>query len=148
MRKRLTQLLRPQVLVAGISIVVGLGAVIGVTGAGSSPDASYGGLRTRGCQDFSEADYAAESQEMFDPATGTLRITTEGAVFELSEGDRYCQANPRTRRKLTLAREMENSNHAAMCASFRAAIAEGRTHEKGQPLNLGVAAEFVNKECG
>lgn len=134
-----------------LSIAAVMGAMLGVTVvANATPDpitAPQSDRPVKNCDAFKQRNDASESQELFDGATGKLVITTEDSIFVLDEASTPCKDNPLTKRRLEHARRIEDENVAALCKSFRQAIAEKRTQEKGRPVNLAAAEKYVAETC-
>lgn len=146
MRARLNATRRRVAAVAGGFGVAAAFAVASLATAGSSH--SEGAVRpARGCAEFGAAADTAESHEVFDGRTGRLVVDTGDASYVLSADDAACRANPRAQRRLANAQLVEDENRRDQCAAFRQAIAEGRTEEKGQRVNLAAAQRFVDEEC-
>lgn len=130
---------------AGVAAIVTIGSVASfAAGAPPSQDENRAVL---GCARFTASVDTAESHEVFDQTTGRLLIDAGGASYVLTEGDAGCRANQRALRRLANARLVEQENRRDQCSAFRQAITEGRTTEKGRPVNLGAAQRFVNEEC-
>lgn len=112
--------------------------------AGSAPAP----LSRQECGKFTGQVDAAESHEVYDAATQTLLVTVGDKQFQLTEGDPSCKANLLTRRRLAQAKSIEDGNRRDLCSSFGQAIAERRTEEKGRPVNLVAAQQYVAENCG
>lgn len=135
---------RPLFLAAATVAAALMVTAVAAAGPGDGPSPKRA---TRSCADFTTANNLAESHEVFDGATGHLIVATPDGNFVFLESDSACRANPLASRRLQHAREMENQNRLAMCASFRQAIAENRAQERGLPVNLDAARRYVAREC-
>lgn len=132
-----------------VAVVAGLLLGVAVV-ASAAPDPlteAAQGLPMKACAAFKAKEAAAESQELFDPATGKLVVTTGDSTFVLDENDASCRSNVLTKQRLENARAMDKENVAALCQSFRQAIAENRKEEKGRTVNLAAATKYVADTC-
>lgn len=120
-----------------------------VAGGGSRDDSSRDAAdsSSRDCRDFGRAAEGADSHELFDETTGRLEVATEGRRFVLLEADAGCLANPRAAKRLAQARIMAVQNRTSLCDSFRQAVVENRTQERGVDVNLDAARRYLANEC-
>ncbi|MCA1832890.1 MAG: hypothetical protein LC750_09245 [Actinobacteria bacterium] len=129
-----------------LAILAGLVGMASLASAG--PDkAPSKGRPMLGCSKLVPGAGSQESQDLFDPESGQLVVSTPSADYLLSENDPECKANPEARGRLAEARSMANENHRAMCEDFNRYVAEGTTEVNGRPINLDAARQALQGGC-